>query len=84
MNMKIVEDIVGKEVINTAAKVLGKVTDIEFNYDNNELEALVLKKGGISETLNISKSENIIPYDMINKIGDKILLKDTFEAFDFE
>lgn len=82
--MKIVEDIIGKEVVNTDAKLVGKVSDIEFDEDTREIDSLILKKGGISETLNISKSENVIPYDMISKIGDKILLKDTFDVFDFE
>jgi len=80
--MKIVENIIGKEVVNTDAILIGKVSDVEFNNDTNELEALILKKKGISETLNISKSEDVIPYDMISKIGDKILLKDAFDVFD--
>jgi sporulation protein YlmC with PRC-barrel domain len=29
--------------------------------------------------LHISKGENVIPYDLIGSIGDKIILKDTFE-----
>ena len=81
--MKIVENIIGKEVVNTDAKLIGRVADVEFNEDTNEIESLILKKGGISETLNISKSEDVIPYDMISKIGDKILLKDAFDVFDF-
>lgn len=77
--MKIVEDIIGKEVVNTDAKLIGKVTDVEFDGDTKELGSLILKKGGISETLNISKSEYIIPYEIISKIGDKILLKDSLD-----
>ncbi|MBF4468273.1 MAG: PRC-barrel domain-containing protein [Methanobrevibacter arboriphilus] len=80
--MKIIENIVGKEVVNTDAVLIGKVSDVEFNDVTKEVESLILKKGGISETLNISKSEDIIPYDMISKIGDKILLKDAFDVFD--
>jgi len=82
--MKIVENIIGKEVVNTDAKLIGKVVDVELDEDTNEIESLILKKGGISETLNISKSEDVIPYDMISRIGDKILLKDTFDVFDFD
>ena len=80
--MKIIENIVGKEVVNTDAVLIGKVSDVEFNDVTKEVESLILKIGGISETLNISKSEDIIPYDMISKIGDKILLKDAFDVFD--
>ncbi|MCL2687412.1 MAG: PRC-barrel domain-containing protein [Methanobrevibacter sp.] len=80
--MKVVGDLIGKEVVNTDAVLVGKVTNVEFDEETKEIEALILKKGGLSETLNISKSEDIVPYDMISKIGDKILLRDTFE-FDF-
>lgn len=80
--MKIIENIIGKEVVNTDAVLIGKVSDVEFNDVTKEIESLILKKGGISETLNISKSEDVIPYDMISKIGDKILLKDAFDVFD--
>ena len=56
--------------------VVGKVKDIEVNWSTNEIEAIVLGKGGLSESLGLSKEENIIPYDMIKQIGDKILLKE--------
>ncbi|MDR0900562.1 MAG: PRC-barrel domain-containing protein [Methanobrevibacter sp.] len=79
--MKIVEDLVGKEVVNTEAVVVGKVADLEFDEITQMVDSLIIKKGGLSETLNISKSENVIPYDMISKIGDKILLRDTFAEF---
>ncbi|KZX16355.1 PRC-barrel domain protein [Methanobrevibacter cuticularis] len=76
--MKIVKDLVGKEVVNTEASIIGKIADVEFDDDTKEIESLILKKGGLSETLNISKSEDVIPYDRIRSIGDKVLLKDSF------
>ena len=42
------------------------------------IESIIVSKGGIQESLNISKSELVIPFDMISKIGDKIILKDIF------
>ncbi|MDI6702746.1 PRC-barrel domain-containing protein [Methanothermobacter wolfeii] len=73
--MRIVEDIVGKEVLDSAATVIGKVKDVEVDIESQTIEALVLGKGGISEGLGISKGETIVPYEMVKKIGDKILLK---------
>jgi sporulation protein YlmC with PRC-barrel domain len=73
--MRIVEEIVGKEVLDSSAVIIGKVKDVEVNIDTKEIEAIVLNKGGISEGLGLSKGETIVPYDMIKKIGDKILLK---------
>lgn len=75
--MKFVKDLIGKEVINTNAIIVGKIHDIEFDPDTQIIESLILKKGSISDTLNISKGENVIPFDLIENIGDKIILKDT-------
>lgn len=73
--MRIVEEIIGKEVLDSSATIIGKVKDVEVNLENNEIVAFVLGKGGISEGLGISKGETIVSFDMINRIGDKILLK---------
>lgn len=73
--MRIVQEIVGKEVLDSSAVIIGKVKDVEVNLETNEIQAFVVGKGGISEGLGLSKGETIVPYDMINKIGDKILLK---------
>jgi sporulation protein YlmC with PRC-barrel domain len=56
--------------------VVGKVKDIEVNWSNKEIEAVVLGTGGIMESLGLSKEKNVIPYYMIKQIGDKILLKE--------
>lgn len=83
--MRIVEEIIGKEVLDSSATIIGKVKDVEVNMETNEIEAFVLGKGGISEGLGISKGETIVPFDMVSRIGDKILLKGgSEESFDLE
>lgn len=72
--MRVLEDIIGKEVIDNSAAIIGKIKDVEFNFETREIEAIVINKGGISENLGISKGETIVPYDMIRSMGDKILL----------
>ena len=37
---------------------------------------MVVGKGGIMESLGLSKEEAVIPHDMIKQIGDKIILKE--------
>ena len=49
--MRIVKELVGKEVLGNDIISMGKVVDVEL----------------------------VIPFDMINKIGDKIILKDVFD-----
>ncbi len=78
-NMRIAEDIIGKEVLDSSATIIGKVKDIEVNLGTRKIEAIVIGKGGISESIGISKEENVIPYDMVKQIGDKILLKENID-----
>mgnify|MGYP001291720616 FL=1 len=77
--MRVVEDIIGKEVLDSSAKVIGKVKDIEVDFETRTIEALILGKGGLSEGLGLSKGETIVPYEMVKKIGDKILLEGPVE-----
>lgn len=72
---KVVRQIIGKEVIDRSGMVVGKVKDIEVNWDNNEIESIVLGKGSISESLGLSKKEFVIPYEEVEQFGDKILIK---------
>lgn len=78
--MRVVEEIVGKEVLDSSAVIIGKVKDVEVNLETNEIQAFVVGKGGISEGLGLSKGETIVPCDMVSKIGDKILLKSRDEG----
>lgn len=78
--MKVVEQIKGKEVIDSTAMVVGKVKDIEINWDENQIEAIVVGESGISASLGLSKDEKFIPYDMVKQIGDKIILKENINV----
>lgn len=79
INLRIREEIIGKEVLNGQAEVLGRVKDVEANEETNEIEALILSKGGISESLGLSSNEVIVPIEQVKQIGDKILLEDKIE-----
>lgn len=77
--MRLLNDIIGKEVLDNTASIMGKVKDIEIDTASNKLESLIVSKGGISESFGISKSEIIVPFEMVNRIGDKIILKKTID-----
>lgn len=82
--MRIAEEIIGKEVLDSSAVIIGKVKDVEVNIETTKIESFVLGKGGISEGLGLSKGETIVPYEMVKKIGDKILLKSREEESGLE
>ena len=77
--MRIVKELIGKEVLGTDITVMGKVVDVDIDDDEGTVESIIVSKGGIQETLNIKKSELVIPFDTISKIGDKVILKDVFD-----
>ncbi len=80
INLRIREEIIGKEVLNGQAEVLGRVKDVEANEETNEIESLILSKGGISESLGLSSNEVIVPIEQVKQIGDKILLVNKIES----
>lgn len=77
--LRIMEDIIGKEVLDGSAMIIGRVKDIEVNAESNKMEAFVISKGGISESLGLSGNDLIIPFERVKQIGDKILLESEIE-----
>lgn len=73
------EDIIGKEVLDGSAMIIGKVKDVAVNSETNEMEAIIISKGGISESLGLSGNDMVIPFDRVKQIGDKILLENDME-----
>lgn len=73
--MKIKEEIIGKEVVDVNALVIGKVRDVEVNFQTKTLEAFIVGGGGFLESLGSSKNDIIVPEKMVIAIGDKILVK---------
>lgn len=47
--------IIEKEVVDASAIVIGKVKDVEVELETQTLEAIIIGKGGILESLGISK-----------------------------
>lgn len=74
--MRVSGQIIGKEVVDSSGMIAGKVKDVEVNWSENKIEAIVLGSGGISESIGLSNEENVIPYSRVKQIGDKILLKE--------
>ena len=80
--MRIAKELIGKEVMNSEASLVGKVIDIDLEFVDNEINnlSLIVSKKGIQETLNIKKGELVIPWDFVKKIGDKLILDYNFEG----
>ena len=68
-----IKEFVGKEVLSSEAKIIGRVNEVIFDEETFEITDLVIKKTGISEQ--IRESENVVPVELVKAIGDKVLLK---------
>jgi sporulation protein YlmC with PRC-barrel domain len=74
--MLIKKEIIGKEVIDTSGVVIGKVEDLEVNFETQTLEGFMVGKGGFM--FGRSSGDMLIPYENVKVIGDKILLTRDF------
>jgi len=73
-SMKVVEAVIGKEVIDESGDQVGIVEDINWNFEDNRIEFIILKEAGISAKIGLG-DEKIVSYEMIKTIGDKVLIK---------
>ena len=71
-----IKELVGKEVLDSNVKIIGRVLDLDFDPETFEIENLVVQRGNIQEKISIKKTEDLVPIDSILAIGDKVLLKD--------
>ena len=67
-------DMHGKEVIDTSGNVIGKVKDISWDESSKQLKFFEIGTGGIMEMLGRG-DKKILSFDIIDTIGDKILIK---------
>lgn len=85
--MRVLKDIIGKEVLNSEIKVIGTVKDVNIDTATNSIQSLIVKEksGNNNGLFNKNKeTDTIIPFEMIKSIGDKIILEQTIdEALSF-
>ncbi len=71
-----------KEVINISdGKRVGFVNDVEVNFDEGTIEALIIPGSGRVFGLLGRDDEFIIPWNRIRKIGEDIILVELDERF---
>jgi sporulation protein YlmC with PRC-barrel domain len=79
--VNIADDVFGKEVIDDSGIVMGVVKDVVWDFENNRMESLVVEKGGGGlRSIFGSGERNLVLYEHIHSIGDKILVNIKFSA----
>ena len=72
--MKISDELLGKEVIDEAGDTIGILKDVEWDPNSNKIETFILKEGTISAKMGLGEKK-IVPYEMVDTIGEKILIQ---------
>ena len=73
--MRLLDEIIGKEILDENASIIGKVKDIEIDTSSKKLESIIIVKEGSKKGFRNTKTEEKIPFEYVSKIGDKILVK---------
>ena len=78
--MRILEDIISKELLDNNANIVGKVKDVEIDTSTHKIKSIILiesnKEGGF---FNKKTTEKTIPFENIASVGDKIILNKSFD-----
>jgi len=71
-----------KEVINiNDGRRLGFVGDVEINFEEGRLEAIIIPVSGKLFGIIGKESDIVIPWEKIKKIGEDIILVDVDDRF---
>jgi sporulation protein YlmC with PRC-barrel domain len=77
ITVKDIADMFGKDVFTVKGFYCGKVTDCEFDLSRFKIRALVIEaaKGSVLGKMVSGKKGIIVPYPMVQAIGDIVLIK---------
>ena len=77
ISVKDIGDMFGKDVFTTKGYYAGKVSDVEFDLSRFKMRSVVIEaaKGGVLGQMVGGKKGIIIPFQMVQSIGDVMLIK---------
>jgi len=77
ITVKDIGDMFGKDVFTTKGFYAGKVSDIEFDLSRFKLRSVVIEaaKGGVLGQMVGGKKGIIVPFQMVQSVGDVMLIK---------
>ena len=77
INIKSFSDVTRRDVFTTNGVYCGKVTDIELDLEKFKVRSLVVDavKGSFLASLVGDKKGVIVPYAMVQSVGDIVLVK---------
>ncbi len=73
--MKIKDQLIGKEVLDSKGHEIGKVEDVDVDFDSDRIDSIIIHEGG-----RLRGSDRVIPYGMVDTVGERIILKSKEES----
>ena len=68
------KDLSGKDIVDSNGDKVGVVDDVEIDVMNKQVTGIIAREGTISSKLGMGE-ERMISMDMIDAIGDKVVLR---------
>lgn len=75
--LKIKDELIGKEVLDSKGHEMGKVEDVDVDFDSDRIDSIILHEGG-----RLRGKERVIPYGMVETVGERIILKSKEESME--
>ncbi|MGL6299158.1 MAG: PRC-barrel domain-containing protein [Methanobacteriaceae archaeon] len=75
--MHFIKDLSGKEAVDEAGNIVGKIVDIEIDRNLKRVESILLKEAKFSFSL--GAHEKVISVNKIKAMGDKVLIDGIFK-----
>ncbi len=72
--MKIKDELIGKEVLDSTGHEIGKVEDVDVDFDSDRIDSIILHEGG-----RLRGRDRVIPYGMVETVGERIILRKSGE-----
>ena len=73
-NMKMSDELKGKEVVDDGGNKIGKISDVKRNPESNKVESLVITEGGDAAKIGLG-DKKVVSYTNVDEVGDKVVLR---------
>lgn len=86
ITVKNVKNMFGKDVFTDKGYYCGRVSDLEFDLSRFKIRSLVIEaaKGSVIDKMVGGKKGIIVPYPMVQSIGDVVLIKHIVKPIESE
>ena len=73
-NMKMSDELKGKEVVDTSGNRIGEISDVKRNPESDKVESLVITEGGEATKMGLG-DKKVVSYTNVDEVGDKVVLR---------